>query len=283
MMLLNGKEVEFKQFPNGETLVPDDIKLMMVNRISFKYENDSDLIKLMLLKKFMDGAELPTVLDMYYMPYSRMDRSEEGSVFTLKYIANFINDLNFAKVKIVEPHSDVTTALVDRSVAYFSNFDLLQSVMNEVDFHTSIDYLFFPDAGAQKRYHRLAQQYRHLVGYKHRDFGTGNIGSLQVVGDLPNQPNKIIIVDDLSSYGTTFIKSAEKLREIGFKEIYLLVTHAENSIFKKHGGTGKILVQEDSINKIFTTDTILTDHKANWFTARYENKLKVYSIEDLLR
>ena len=101
MIKLNGQEVKFKQFPNGETLMGyEDIIHAMNNNddllVDFKYENDSDLIKLMFLKKYIDRYYLgDTYLIIRYMPYSRMDRVEEVSAFTLKYVTEFINDLNF--------------------------------------------------------------------------------------------------------------------------------------------------------------------------------------------
>lgn len=271
MIILNDQKVEFETFPNGETkLVEDSIKCYAEyfnNFISFKYGNDSDLIKLMLVKQYLDDIEEFAELTIYYMPYSRMDRSENGSAFTLKYIADFINKLNFEKVKVVEPHSDVTPALLNKVEPIYINFDLLPKVMEEVGFDKDNDYLFFPDSGAQKRYHSL-KGYKQLVGYKHRDFETGEIKSLEVVGEIPEKPNKIIIVDDLSSYGGTFLHSGLKLKELGFKEVYLLVAHCENSIFK-----GKLLKEDSPITKIFTTDTILT---------LGTNKIKTYKIEELL-
>ena len=51
-----------------------------------------------------------------YMPYSRMDRTEGHTVFTLKYFANIINGLGFNKITVCEPHSDVTPALLNGMV-----------------------------------------------------------------------------------------------------------------------------------------------------------------------
>lgn len=283
MILVNGNEVKFETFPNGETrLVKESLPEYgyVIQRVSFKYENDSDLIKLMLLKNYMDtyyrGYASRAELLIYYMPYSRMDRSENNSPFTLKYIANFINNLNFDSVIVVEPHSDVTPALIDNVYPVFINFSLLPQVMKEVKFNKDIDYIFFPDAGASKRYHNL-KGFKQLVGHKNRDFETGKILNLEVVGRLEptldtRQPNAII-VDDLSSYGGTFVHSAKALRDIGFEKIYLLVAHAENSVFK-----GELF---EHIDKLFTTDSILTEQNY-WENAKFKEKLKVYEIEEVL-
>ena len=276
MIKFNGNTVIFESFPNGESrLLTDNIKDLMFNRISFKYEGDSDLIKLMLLKNHLDDLNINKVnLVIYYMPYSRMDRSENKSPFTLKYISNFINSLNFTDIKVIEPHSDVTNALLNKVEPLYINFDLLPRVLKDVNFDLDVDYLFYPDAGAQKRYSKL-KGYKHLVGYKNRDFRTGEIKQLDVIGETPTKGFKAVIVDDLSSYGGTFMFSAEKLNELGASEIYLLVAHAENSIFE-----GKIF-RSNLINKVFTTDTILS--RQNWWdNKKYENKLQVYDIEELI-
>jgi ribose-phosphate pyrophosphokinase len=202
-----------------------------------------------------------------------MDRSEDGSPFTLKYVANFINNLKFDYVEIVEPHSDVTCALVDRSLPRYINYQLIGRVIEEVGFNPQNDYIVFPDAGAQKRYTMRFPNV--LVGNKKRDFTTGNILGLDIVGDINNVGTKAIIVDDLTSKGTTFVKTAEKLIDLGMEEIYLLVAHAENTMFK-----GELF--DGLIDKIFTTDSHVTEH-GFWSSRRFQDKLKIYDIEEVLK
>ncbi|WP_339207125.1 ribose-phosphate pyrophosphokinase [Paenibacillus sp. FSL K6-3182] len=269
MLRFNGVELGLKQFPNGETLINgDEILTHMAefNTIVWKYENDGDLVKLMFIKSYLDDRRVKCTLTIYYLPYSRMDRVEGTSAFTLKYTAAFINNMNFESVTIIEPHSDVSLALIDRSIGKYPTIQLLEQVANEVGFDSEKDYLFFPDAGAQKRYSKV-QGYQQLVGYKARDFQTGQIKSLDVVGHTPREGFKAIIVDDLCSYGGTFMLSAEKLKVLGATHIYLLVGHCEHSIYK-----GKIL-ETDLIDKVYTTDTIL--HQAE------HDKIHVFAMGGL--
>lgn len=278
MIILNGQKVEFEQFPNGETkLVKDslfkDTKISTYAYISFKYESDNDLIKLMLVKRYLDEVKIMfrTSLTIYYMPYSRMDRVENDSAFTLKYVAEFINNLNFERVTIIEPHSDVAVALLNKATAKYINFDLLPKVLDDMGFDKEKDYIVFPDAGAQKRYHSLTG-YKQLVGFKNRDFETGEIKSLQIVGQLPSSTEgvKALIVDDLSSYGGTFVHTSKALNSLGIDTVNLLVAHAENSIFK-----GKLF---DYIDKVYTTDSILTEQN-NWENAKFKPQLKIFNIQ----
>ena len=142
MIYLNGKPLEFKTFPNGETLVNGEQILEHAgssNLVEFKYENDGDLIKLMFVKNFLDDHRHTASLTVYYMPYSRMDRVEGSSVFTLKYVANLINAMNFDQVTVIEPHSDVTMALVDRSRAKYPSVELLDRVIEATGFNPEED------------------------------------------------------------------------------------------------------------------------------------------------
>lgn len=283
MIKIRGKEIRFEEFPNGETrfskesICTGDLMNLSICTIRLKYENDSDLIKLMFLKNYIDShIRLAKVnLIIHYMPYSRMDRSENESPFTLKYVANFINNLNFNEVFVIEPHSDVTTALLNRAKAMFINFDLIESVKEEVKFDDDKDYLMFPDAGAAKRYEKMKAK-NVLTGHKHRDFETGKIERLDLVGDVSNAKGRTaIIVDDLSSYGGTFIKSSEALRKAGFKEVYLLVAHAEDNVLK-----GDLF---NHIDKLFTTNSIISEEKTTeWHNAKYKQQIKIFDLEYLI-
>jgi ribose-phosphate pyrophosphokinase len=288
MILLNGKEVEFKTFPNGETLfTKDGLKTQPYNCISFKYENDGDLIKLMLLKSYVDQYSIRNNLTIYYMPYSRMDRSEDGSPFTLKYVANFINSLKFDYVEVIEPHSDVTCAVLDRSHARMVNFSLLPKVMEDIGFHPAYDYVVFPDAGAGKRYGKILAP-NILIGNKKRDFTNGKISGLELIGNIDSTyGKKAIIVDDLTSYGTTFVQTSKALKEKGIEQVYLLVAHTEPNAFKPHPATGDYLLEH--IDRLYTTDSIINEEEISVVGGTLEeikkglDKLKVYNIEEVLK
>lgn len=275
MILINGVEVVFERFPNNETRLDESslhIPVGMVKDIEFKYEDDSDLIRLMFLKKYSDSMKVDIrKLIVYYLPYSRMDRSENNSPFTLKYIADFINELNFESVTIVEPHSDVSPALINNSTSLYINYDLLSKVKEEVNFNEELDYIVFPDNGSSKRYSKMTEK-NVLIGHKNRDFKTGQITSLEIIGGYTGG-RKAIIVDDLSSFGNTFVKTAIELSKQGIDEVYLLVAHAENSIFK-----GDLFKH---ITKVFTTDSILTEQN-HWDNKKFKNQLHIFELKDVL-
>jgi ribose-phosphate pyrophosphokinase len=120
MIWLNNNLLTETTFPNGERKLDEEqikqnINFCSINKLSFKYLSDADLIDLMFIKKYLDTFNVRTALEIYYYPYSRMDRSKDGSAFTLQYVADFINSLDFWKVDIIEPHSNMCVGLTRKS------------------------------------------------------------------------------------------------------------------------------------------------------------------------
>lgn len=279
MIKINGIKLDIETFPNGESHIKskkimDILEKLLLKRIdiTFIYESDTDLIRLIFVKNFIDSvirknnAGVAVNLVIAYMPYSRMDRVMGDSLFTLKYVSKLINDLEFNKVTVHEAHSDVTLALIDNSESYLSTTHLLSDVMKDISFDKENDFLFFPDAGAQKRYQQI-KEFKYGVGNKKRNIdGDGSIESLEVslTSEMTVDKSRAIIVDDLCSYGGTFMRSATALKEIGFKEIYLLVGHCEESILK-----GDIF-KTDLVNKVYTTNSIIQESN--------EERLTIYPI-----
>lgn len=262
MIYLNEKELKITKFPNGESCISlEDVKECLRNRKLKKYdavvlcfESNEDLINLMFLKRTIDLFNREAVLVLTYTPYSRMDRIED-KVFTLKFVSEFINNLGFKYVSLLEPHSDVSTALINNSInlefCAEEMFEIKKLILDEENISDEDFYFVFPDAGAQKRYCKEVKDGKYLTGFKVRDFKTGRIKSLEIIGEKPEKPFKALIVDDLCSRGGTFMLTAEKLKEMGATDIRLLVAHCEDTI---HEGD---IFKTDLISKVYTTDSIL--------------------------
>lgn len=274
MVLVNSINF-FKEetYPNGELIfnenIERDIRLIVRSgsdfeivtpdiKVDFTYKNDSSLIKLMFAKKYIDRINFnkkPVMLTINYMPYSRMDKVQcKHEMFSLKYVAEFINDLKFDSIAVWEPHSDVTCALLNNSFYIPTSSMICRGAMKYIKFDKENDYVMYPDAIAQKRYssgNNKIHCKNMLVGYKYRNFETDKILKFEVLGDIEDS-HKIIIVDDLCSYGETFIGLANAVKELApNSKIYLVVTHLELSVFK-----GKLLEDDSPINCIFCTNTM---------------------------
>lgn len=259
MIKINNIQITNERFPNGEIKLNEEqiIKastqfLASGQNIEYTHNGDDGLLELFMVVRYIQDIIANSCIHLYikYMPYSRMDRQVGTSAFTLKYIADWIASWGVETINIGEAHSDVTPALLN---AFNENISekIFKTVKDDISFDIRTDVLFFPDAGAQKRYHAL--KYPSLVGFKHRDWGTGQIKSLEVCGDIPKEPFRAVIIDDLCSFGGTFLYSAKKLRELGASEVYLIVAHCENNILKGE------LINSGLVDRIYTTDSIFTE------------------------
>lgn len=273
MIYLNGVEVKFEKFPNNEIKLNCPINLDNVQTITLKWLTNDDLFSLGVLKRHVDKDRYlrRTInLIIYYMPYSRMDRTEGNTAFTLKYACKLINDMDFDTVTVCEPHSDVTCALLDRSEALPITERLFKRGMRNswFDFNHKLDFVCFPDAGAEKSYSNIGD-FNKIIGMKSRDWETGHINRYDMYNttELSMVGRRAIIIDDLCSKGGTFIYAANELRKRGITEVYLLTTHCEYSIF-----AGDLLKDGSPVDHVFTTNTIINTEYA-------EDNLSVYDIK----
>lgn len=269
MITLNGKPVEIGSFPDGTILMKENCGRDMVTSIVWKYENDREFLAIIYLVKHLRrlGHE-HLELYMPYIPNARMDRvKNDEDVFTLKYFAELLNSLNLDRVTVLDPHSNVSEALinnlrVESPMGYIHKvLDKLPIRMWEVDDFLSFDVgvkrkfsltMFYPDSGAMSRYSGMINL-PYAFGIKRRNWETGKIEGLDVAGAVDQIAGKdILIVDDICSRGGTFYHSAKKLKELGAKDIYLYVSHCENTILEGE------LLDGDLIKKVFTTDSIFT-------------------------
>lgn len=269
MISVCGKKVEINHFPDGtqrlKCLPVDHFKDDIV--FKWKYESEEELVTLFFLVSHLRdvGYMGRFILRLNYIPNARMDRTHhKDEVFTLKYFCDFINSMGFYRVTVLDPHSNVSTALLDRVVVDDIHRELVYEAIDQIGNNDDL-LLFFPDSGAAKRYSSMFPEYKYLYGNKKRRWEDGVITGTEIVNpfDVEVEGKNILIVDDISSRGTTFTKGAEALKDINVSKIYLYVTHCENTILE-----GEVLTS-GLIEKVFTTDSI--------FTKEHE-KMEVFKI-----
>ncbi len=246
MIKVNNDIVNQAQFPDGTLLLRTEGIDMSNITITWLYENDAELFTIICLAK----KALKKSLIMPYIPHARMDRCKsDEDTFTLKYFAEVINSLGFDKVTVLDPHSNVSVALIDR-VEVLSPKTYIKNVIEKIKKDNLM--LFFPDEGSMKRYADMFEL-PYAFGIKKRDWKTGQILGLDVVDNgIGLSGKKILIIDDICSRGGTFYHSARKLKELGVGDIYLYISHCENTILE-----GEVLTS-GLIEKVFTTNSIFT-------------------------
>lgn len=267
MILINGKPVEINHFPDGSPRINIDTVAIEVCehnginfiRIDWLYRgNDDEMFYLFLIKKHLEQsfANVSYYLYMPYIPNARMDRVKHyDEVFTLKYFCDFINSLNFSAVYVLDAHSDVSVALLNNCVCGTPKGGLEQ-VIEELP---SDLVLYFPDAGAAKRYSDLFPDIPYCYGEKRRDWNTGKILGLDIRNNGIDLTDKtVLMIDDIISYGGSLYYSAKTLKESGVGTIYAYATHTENSILNEEKGTLIKLIEDGTVEKLFTTNSIFS-------------------------
>ena len=252
MIKLNGYKIEFGHFPDGTILMKEDVIHALYKngaKIEWFFENNEELVVLIYLVKHLRENGIKDIcLNLPYIPNARQDRVKNvEDVFTLKHFADIINYLDFNYVQVMDAHSNVSTALINHVIPCEPKAYIDKAIQS-----CNPDILFFPDEGSQKRYSDMASM-EYAFGIKKRDWETGQILGLDVAGSVEKiKDSTILIVDDICSRGGTFYHSAKKLKELGAKEIYLYITHCENTILE-----GELLTS-GLIEKVYTTNSIFT-------------------------
>lgn len=272
MIILDGKEIALNKFPDGTLLLKESIQPYIDNdcreaRIVWHFENNEEMIAIMFLARHLQSNGVVFVhLVMPYIPNARQDRVKTNEdVFTLKYFAEFINSLGFNSVTVLDPHSSVSEALIDNLIIE-SPERFIQRAINDVYTRERNLITFYPDEGAMKRYSGMLKM-NYAFGIKKRDWRTGVIQGLDVSGQTDKiKDSAVLIIDDICSKGGTFYHSAKKLRELGAKNIYLYVSHCENSVL--YGD----MIKSGLIEKVYTTNSIFTERHEKIEVMNYENE-----------
>ncbi len=257
MIKLNDKQVEIGRFPDGTLLMKEyiakDFSGSRTAVITWTFENNEELVALIYLTRHMQSHGVENIhLNMPYIPNARQDRVKtDEDIFTLKYFAEIINSLHFKSVTVLDPHSSVSEALID-NIQIVSPKKHIEKVLTKIEKENQQLLMFYPDEGAMKRYSGMVDR-PYTFGIKKRDWTTGKIQGLEVSGMTELVAGSdILIVDDISSRGGTFYFSAKALKEMGAKNIYLYVSHCENTILE-----GEVL-SSGLVEKVFTTNSIFT-------------------------
>lgn len=295
MIYVNNKKFEVKHFPDGSQMLfnatIDDVlkaRLFPIMFFNFRwvYESDEELVTLMyLLRHYREKipAEYLHItkfrLTMDYLPNARMDRTKEGSeVFTLKYFCEIINSMNFDEVVVLDPHSNVGTALLN-NLTVKSPEDYISEALDDIEGkyidggkkYAGTTIIYFPDEGAMKRYSDLKvfDGRTIIYGHKNRDWKTGQILGLSIKDrsgselsrlsvNNPIDGGVVLMVDDIISYGGTLAYSADKLKELGASAIYAYASHTENSVLDEEKGTFIKRLNSGVVDELFTTNSIYT-------------------------
>ena len=293
MLYLNDNKVEFITFPNQEKRL--DLPLEFINRLHenivlWNYETDASIFELLLFDEVIAKLKHNYKLVIGYMPYSRMDRAnEKNTAFSLKVLTQLLSEQTSAlkEVFVLDPHSSETITKFKEfgMKAQEIDYSLADEVMEFANVNLDETWIVFPDKGAANRY----GYYKYpnvIICEKTRNFATGVIEDVKVETHSKTfitkemNPN-LIVIDDLCSYGGTFVKvleAIEKHPDINFDEAWLVVTHAEKAMEE-----GKVLEKYD---KVFCTDSISVPAESkNMTVEKFTEDATVYfkKVKDIVK
>lgn len=261
---INKTGFEMVTFPDGELhLIIPELNRKESVTIKTRIASSDELFLLMQLSDILNRqCAVVEEIQIYYLMGMRCDRLFDISrPFTLKIVADVINSFNAHKVSVIEPHSDRTIDLINRSCAINLSERIAKQFIKD-----GKDFLFAaPDQGALKRY-----DLSWLVCCKKvRDAATGNLTGFEVMETCDLRGQNILMVDDLCDGGGTFLGIAPKIREFGCKSLSLLVTHAIQL-------SGIVKVAK-AYNEVYITDSFDA-----WDAVGLPDNVHVFHVDELI-
>lgn len=229
------------KFPDGQPHLKFDmaqIAALPKNeplRILTRMASADDLLWLLFAHNTLCYQEFTHIeLHLTYLLAARMDRvMNDGEPFSLKVIAGIINQAGFKKICIFDNHSEVSTALIDRSYTVTNHRFVQDSIAHYFQHHPSHPWcIVSPDAGALKKIHKLARflpAEEVVECMKERDLSTGKLLTFKTT-ETDLQQKTCFIIDDICDGGGTFAGTAQVLRNKNAGAIVLIVSHG---IFSK--------------------------------------------------
>lgn len=189
------------------------------------------------------GFEAPHLI-LPFVPGARQDRllcgGESDYLFTLKSVARMINARAFPSVTVIDPHSDVAPALIDRC-RVVTTADCINPPAGKYS------AVIAPDGGAEKRAQVVAQKLGVPLyhAWKKRDAGTGQLTGFGSEPP-PDGNGPILVVDDICDGGGTFVGLRGALPSSAVVDLY--VTHG---LYTQ--GTARLL---EGYRHLYCTDSI---------------------------
>jgi ribose-phosphate pyrophosphokinase len=236
---LEDSDIKYKisQFPDGQQSVeidPTTVVLDAAVEICSRFTSFRSLE--LIISATQDLYELGVKDISLYVPYflgARSDRkfAKGASNYLKTVVCPIINSQKYTRVTVLDAHSDVLEACLDR-FQKVSNISVVSFSLQSID-HGDCPkediVIVSPDAGAMKKIYDVAKMFSMpnvITAGKVRDIATGAILKTEVPDISKYAGKKFLIIDDICDGGRTFIELAKAIQEqLPDAECYLCVTH----------------------------------------------------------
>ncbi len=244
---------ELINFPDSQPHIRLDQKSINDKHccIVSRFSNSSDYFRIAFAVDALRRASVTDLkLKISYLMGARMDRVMiEGEALSIKVIAQTINLLGFNSVDIFDPHSDVSSAVIDFANP-ISNIQLVKKSIAHYRSHQKFEgeiVLVSPDAGAMKKTAKtgVALGITNIVECsKKRNLADGKLSGFKV--NIETLKDKVcFITDDICDGGGTFVGVAGELKKLGASTVVLVVSHG---IFSKG-------YKIENVDHVYTTNS----------------------------
>jgi ribose-phosphate pyrophosphokinase len=193
-------------------------------------------------------------------------RFHDNESFELRLVADFINSCDFKRVNVYHPHSDVSQIAIKNFKA-IDNRNFVLEVLNEIE---GTPILLSTDAGSYKWINKLAD----VIDFSGEVYGANKSRDLvthkltQVIDRSDFEGRDILILDDLSVFGGTFVGLAKLLKERNVGKLYLGVSHITVKNPNKE--------LENLYEKVFCVNTKYDEYELSNLTIFDYNDLNIF-------
>ncbi|TYC49575.1 ribose-phosphate diphosphokinase [Weissella muntiaci] len=220
---------------------------------------NDNLMELMIMIDALRRASAATInVVMPYYGYARQDRKARSrEPITAKLVANMLERAGVTRVLVLDMHAAQIQGFFDIPVDHMLGAPLLADYLLTNGIADENTVIVSPDHGGVTRARALAE----LLGSQEPiaiiDKRRPKANVAQIMNIIGNVEGKrAIMIDDMIDTGGTISKGAQKLKDEGAAEVYVVATHAVFS------GQAKDILQDSVFEQVIVTDSInLPDEK----------------------
>ncbi|QIL50251.1 ribose-phosphate diphosphokinase [Weissella coleopterorum] len=207
---------------------------------------NDNLMELLIMIDALRRASAKTInVVMPYYGYARQDRKARSrEPITAKLVANMLETVGATRVLALDLHAAQIQGFFDIPVDHMAGAAKLADYLITSGIANDNTIVVSPDHGGVTRARALAE----LLGSSEpiaiidKRRPKANVAQIMnIIGDVKGK--RAIMIDDIIDTGGTIAKGAQKLRDEGAAEVYVVATHAvfsaaavdnlQNSVFEK--------------------------------------------------
>lgn len=264
--------VEIRRFAEGEIFVKytqnirgGDVYIVQPT-CSPPNETLMELLIMLDAAKRASAQRVTAVIPFY--GYARQDRKDQPRVpITAKLVANLLVTAGANRILAMDLHSQQIQGFFDVPVDHLYAAPVFVHYLKGALGPDAM--VVAPDSGSVK----MAQHYADMLGLgfavvAKRRLNAEMVAASHLVGDVENRD--CVMVDDLTTTGSTLVEAANKLKQAGARRIFAAISHYSVTA----AGHGKL--QDSCLTEVVTTDSIPLP--AEWNAG----KVRVLSVAELL-